>query len=62
MNVVKTTRKKRGLSQSELASLVGCTQTHISSIEKGKKQVSVALAKKISEALKVDVTEILYPK
>ena len=62
MNVIKAARKKKGLSQSELATLVGCAQTHISSIELGKKHVSAQLAKKISEALNVKVTEILYPE
>ncbi|OSI20418.1 helix-turn-helix transcriptional regulator [Neisseria dumasiana] len=62
MNAIKTARKKSGLSQCELATLIGCTQTHISSLENGKKQASTQLAKKISEVLKVDVMEILYPR
>lgn len=44
-------REKRKLSQSDLASMVGVSREYISMIETGNRNPSVAVAKKIGEAL-----------
>lgn len=58
---IKTAREKKALSQAKLAELVGCSQEHISSLERGAKTPSPALAKKIADELQIDVLSILYP-
>lgn len=63
MNItIRSARLKAGLSQKELAALVGCTQVHISSIENGQKSPSAALAKKIADVLKINPMDILFPE
>lgn len=46
-------RKARGLSQTQLAEMAGCTQATISRIEKGLFRPSHDLLKAIADALKV---------
>ena len=55
-------RKKKGLSQQELAEKVGCTQTNISHIELGRQNPTPQMAKKIADVLEINVLSILYPK
>lgn len=52
-------RKERGLSQIQLANLIGITQTAMSMIETGKCQPSKVTLSKIAEALGVWAPEIL---
>lgn len=62
MSIIKTAREKMQLSQTELAEKVGCTQTHISSLERGQKSASPKMAKEIAEILSINVIDILYPE
>lgn len=52
---IKIKRQELDLCQFELAERVGVTQTHISDIERGKRNPSVELLIKIAKALKYDV-------
>ncbi|WP_274570650.1 helix-turn-helix transcriptional regulator [Neisseria leonii] len=61
MNKLTDARKRKGLTQKELAELVGCTQTNISHIELGRQVPSRELGKKLAEVLEMDVLDILYP-
>jgi|LFRM01.2.fsa_nt_gb transcriptional regulator with XRE-family HTH domain len=54
MELLKTERKKRGLTQQQLAELVGVDRTLISKIESGAATPSVATAKKIAAVLGFD--------
>lgn len=58
-NLVKF-RKLKGMSQTELSEEANVGRTTIYLIEKGKTNPSVSTAKKIAEALKVDVKEIFF--
>jgi len=47
-------RKKEGLTQEELAQLLGISQNHISEMENGKRTIGKAMAKRLSNILKID--------
>ncbi len=47
-------RKKEGLTQEELAKLIGISQTHISEMENGKRTIGKEMAKRFSNILKID--------
>lgn len=47
-------RGKEGLTQKQLADLIGVAQHHISEMENGKRAVGKEMAKKLAEVLNVD--------
>jgi len=47
-------RKREGLTQQELARLVGVSQTHISEMEHGKRPIGKDMAKRLARVLKVN--------
>lgn len=61
MTPMKEARKRKGMTQIELANAVGASQAHISKLENGTEQVSPDLAKRLAEVLGLDVVKILYP-
>lgn len=56
--MIKSLRKKKGLSQRQLASKVGMTQARISFLESGKEKITMYKAAKIGAALGVEAKEI----
>jgi transcriptional regulator with XRE-family HTH domain len=56
---VRAIRQKRGLSQEKLAEICNLHRTYISSIERGKRNVSLINIHKIAEALKIDPARLL---
>ena len=54
---VKSLRLEKGWSQEKLALLADLDRTYIPGIEKGDRNVSITVIKKIADALKVDITE-----
>jgi len=56
---VRAWRTHRGMSARDLASATGLSAPCISEIEGGKKEGSVAAMKKIAEALKVDLDDLV---
>ena len=50
---LKEIRKKRNLTVAELAERVGTTEASISRYETGSRKMSVEMAKKIADVLKV---------
>ena len=58
-NAVRVWRTHRGLSTRELAAATGLSAPYLSEIETGKKEGSIAAMKKIAEALKVDIDDIV---
>lgn len=58
---IQEIRKVRGLSQKELAEMVGTSQAYISALERGKQNPSMDTYIKIAEQLKVprEVLEVL---
>jgi putative transcriptional regulator len=59
-NNVAKIRKEKGLSQSDLADLVGVSRNTISSIETGQYQPTAKLALLLCVALDKKFEEILY--
>lgn len=58
-NKIRVWRDHRGMSARELATAVGVSPPYISEIEGGKKEGSVSVLKKIAEALKVDLDDLV---
>ncbi|MEM5473594.1 helix-turn-helix transcriptional regulator [Hoeflea sp. AS60] len=56
---VRTYRKYRGLSMTELAKTAGISQPYLSDIENGKKTGSVDVLKRIAVALRVDLDDLV---
>lgn len=58
-NKVKVWRNHRGMSGRDLAVAAGVSPPFISEIESGKKEGSVSVMKKIAEALRVDLDDLV---
>lgn len=56
---IKTARERAGLTQSELASMIGVTQGEVSRIEGGRRGISVYRLKSIAMALGMDPADML---
>lgn len=56
---IRTYRKYRGMTMTELAAAAGISQPHLSDIENGKKTGSVDVLKRIAVALKVDLDDLV---
>lgn len=57
---IQKIRKSVGLSQEDLADMVGISRTHAGHIEQGRKSPSMELLEKIAKVLKVKVKD-LFP-
>ena len=60
MKFLSVIRRKQGLTQSDLARLVGLTMNSIARYERGEVQPSAQKAIAIAHALNVNVTELFY--
>jgi putative transcriptional regulator len=58
VNNVRQYREKKGLTQEELAKLVGVSRQSIISVEKGQYTCSTILALKIAATLKAKVEDL----
>lgn len=58
-NPILVWREYRGLSAKELAEKAGITQAYLSQIETGKRDGTISTIKKIAEALKVTIDELV---
>lgn len=58
MNNITQLRKKKGLTQEELALRVGITRAYLSNIENGKYNPSLDVALKISKVLERTIEKI----
>jgi len=58
-NKIRVWRMHRGLSARDLAAATGLSAPYISEIEGGKKEGSISAMKKIAEALKVDLDDLV---
>ena len=62
MKYLAAIRKKQGLTQAELAEIVGIGMNSIARYERGEVQPSVDVAMMIAKALHVDLVELLEGK
>ena len=60
MKAIKLFRERAGLTQTELAVLVGVAQPHISRWEHARHQISDAYLGRIAAALNVEPWEVRY--
>lgn len=60
MKFLSVIRKKQGLTQSELAQLVGLAMNSIARYERGEVQPSAQKAIAIAHALHINVTDLFY--
>jgi transcriptional regulator with XRE-family HTH domain len=56
--IVRRYRERLGLSQEAFADLAGIHRTYVSSIERGKVQVSIGIAEQLALALGVPLSEV----
>lgn len=54
---IKTLREKAGISQLELSNLADLDRTYISSVENGKRNISIVNIEKIANALRISMYE-----
>ena len=54
---VKELRNKLGISQEELADLAGLDRTYVTSVECGRRNISIVNIEKLAKALKVSLSE-----
>ncbi len=54
---IRELRRSRGISQKQLAELTGLSQSFISTIERGEKNISINSLKKICSALGMSLSE-----
>ena len=57
---MKARRKEIGLTQKDLADLVGCNESAISQYESGKRQMSYETQLRVAEVLHMSVSELLH--
>lgn len=56
---LKAARKAAGLTQAQLAKLVGCDQNHISRWEKGTHEPGVLIVKKMAQVLGCSMDDLV---
>jgi transcriptional regulator with XRE-family HTH domain len=56
---IKELRQSKGLSQEAVAHLADLDRTYIPSIEKGERNVSIDVIKKLSLAFEIKMSELL---
>lgn len=61
MPKLRDVRKKKGISQEELAVKAGVTVRYIAFLESGDRKPSIAVAFKIAEVLETSVEDIFLP-
>lgn len=59
-NVIKNSRKQKGLTQNEFSSLCGITQTYLSQIEGNLKEPNLSTLKAISEKLNIPLPILFF--
>jgi len=52
-------RKDRGMTQTDLADLIGTKQSAISRLERGEEDITLTRAEAIAEALSVELSEMV---
>lgn len=56
---IKRGRETRGLTQGEVATLIGMSQSYYGYLERGERNVDFVVAMKICKVLKIDLSDYL---
>ncbi len=56
---LRSLRKRRGLTQVELADYLGLRRTYVSDLERGKRNVSLVTLEVIARGFKLSVSQLL---
>lgn len=59
---LRVLRERRGVSQKEMAALLGTNQSHVSNVERGDRGITIQQLVKIARALKASTDDILGEK
>ena len=59
---IRSVRKKKNLTQGQLAALIGVSQNAVHNWENGKRQPKLETLKKIAAALNISVIDLLDPE
>lgn len=62
MSLLQKLREERGLSQTQLAELVGTSQPQINRLEKSKRTLSKSWAERLSPHLGISAEKLLFPE
>lgn len=57
---IRLARVKKMMSQSELAKLLGVTQTHMSNLERGRCGITVTMLNQLTNLFDVETDSLLY--
>ncbi|PWM77048.1 MAG: hypothetical protein DBY32_09505 [Phascolarctobacterium sp.] len=57
---IRLARVKKMMSQSELAKLLGVTQTHMSNLERGRCGITVTMLNQLTNLFEVETDALLY--
>lgn len=57
---IRLARVKKMMSQSELAKLLGVTQTHMSNLERGRCGITVTMLNELTNIFEVETDALLY--
>lgn len=58
-NKIREVRNERGMSQEALAHKAGLDRTYITSVERGKRNISIVNLEKIANALDIDLSGLV---
>ena len=56
---IRRTRQKKGLSQESLALAADLDRSYIGGVERGERNIAIINLKKIADALKISVSQLL---
>jgi transcriptional regulator with XRE-family HTH domain len=56
---LREVREKAGISQEKLAELAGLHRTYVSSVERGKRNISLQNIERLAEALKTTMAALM---
>lgn len=56
---LRVVRQSVGVSQEKLADLAGLHRTYVSSVERGKRNISLLNIERLADALKVSLTDLM---
>jgi len=58
-NRLRTTRQRKGISQERLAEVAGLHRTYVSSVERGKRNISLMNIERLATALGVAMSDLM---